>query len=87
MNIVKKIILGFSILAITILVVGIGGITGINKINQQLQVVSEDSIPKLVGSYQQILSLNNANQALLQFLNSGAEDFQTHIDSFDQSYE
>jgi len=74
-------------LAITILVVGIGGITGINKINQQLQVVSEDSIPKLVGSYQQILSLNNANQALLQFLNSGAEDFQTHIDSFDQSYE
>ena len=56
MNIVKKIILGFSILAITILVVGIGGITGINKINQQLQVVSEDSIPKLVGSYQQILS-------------------------------
>ncbi len=74
-------------MAITILVVGIGGITGINKINQQLQVVSEDSIPKLVGSYQQILSLNNANQALLQFLNSGAEDFQTHIDSFDQSYE
>jgi len=87
MNIVKKIILGFSILAITILVVGIGGITGINKINQQLQAVSEDSIPKLVGSYQQILSLNNANQALLKFLNSGAEDFQTHIESFDQSYE
>jgi len=87
MNIVKKIILGFGILAITILVVGIGGITGISNINQQLHVVSQDSIPKLVGSYQQILSLNNANQALLKFLNSTAESFQKHIDSFDQNYE
>jgi methyl-accepting chemotaxis protein len=83
MNISNKIIMGFSVLAITILIVGAGGIFGIGGINKQLHIISDESVPQLTGSYQQTLALNQANQSLLKFLNSRPEDFQTHLSAFD----
>ncbi|SIS43655.1 methyl-accepting chemotaxis protein [Neptunomonas antarctica] len=83
MNISNKIIMGFSVLAITILIVGAGGIFGIGGINKQLHIISDESVPQLTGSYQQTLALNQANQSLLKFLNSRPENFQTHLNAFD----
>ncbi len=86
MNISKKIILGFAVLAITILIVGTGGIQGISEINKQLHVVSNQSIPQLTGSYQQTLALNQANQSLLKYLNSREDNFQIHSENFEKQY-
>lgn len=86
MNISKKLILGFGILALTILIVGVGGIIGTSEINKQLHLVSDKSVPQLQGSYDQIIALNQANQSLLKFLSSPVSKFQTHIDAFEKSY-
>ncbi len=86
MKISKKLILGFGILALTIFMVGIGGIIGTNEINKQLHLVSDKSVPQLQGSYDQIVALNQANQSLLKFLSSPASKFQIHLDAFEASY-
>lgn len=86
MNISKKILIGFGVLAITILIIGTGGLFGINDINKQLHLISDESVPQLSGSYQQTLALNQANQSLLKFLNSREEKFQTHLTSFDRHF-
>lgn len=86
MNITQKILLGFAVLAITILIVGTGGILGIKDINKQLETVTNESVPQLTSSYQQTLSLNQANQSLLKYLNSGEENFQSHLDAFNKHF-
>ncbi|WP_051221364.1 HAMP domain-containing methyl-accepting chemotaxis protein [Neptunomonas japonica] len=86
MNISKKILMGFGVLAITILVIGTGGLFGINDINKQLHLISDESVPQLTSSYQQTLALNQANQSLLKFLNSREEKFQTHLKAFDRHF-
>lgn len=86
MNISKRILLAFAVLAITILIVGAGGILGIGDINKQLQIVSDKSVPRLTASYQQILTLNQANQSLLKFLRSREDQFTQHIEAFEQHY-
>lgn len=78
--------MGFGVLAITILVIGTGGIFGINDINKQLHLISDESVPHLTSSYQQTLALNQANQSLLKFLNSREEKFQTHLKAFDRHF-
>ncbi|MGY8870187.1 MAG: HAMP domain-containing methyl-accepting chemotaxis protein [Pseudomonadales bacterium] len=86
MKISKKILMGFGVLAITILIIGTGGLFGINDINKQLHLISDESVPQLTGSYQQTLALNQANQSLLKFLNSREEKFQTHLKAFDRHF-
>ncbi len=83
MNISKKILMGFSVLAITILIIGTGGLFGISDINKQLHLISDESVPRLSSSYQQTLALNQANQSLLKFLNSREDKFQVHLKAFD----
>jgi methyl-accepting chemotaxis protein len=79
--------MGFGVLAITILIIGTGGLVGINDINKQLHSISDESVPQLTSSYQQTLALNQANQSLLKFLNSREDKFQTHLTSFDQHFD
>lgn len=83
MNISKKILMGFSVLAVTILIIGTGGLLGISDINKQLHLISDESVPRLSSSYQQTLALNQANQSLLKFLNSREDQFQIHLKAFD----
>jgi methyl-accepting chemotaxis protein len=87
MNTAKKISLGFGVLAVTIIVIGFGGLKGISNIKDQMSVVSHETIPELSASYQQIIALQSANAALLKFLSSEPAQFQEHIDAFEQSFE
>ncbi len=78
--------MGFGVLAVTILIIGTGGLFGINDINKQLHLISDESVPQLTGSYQQTLALNQANQSLLKFLNSREDKFQVHLKAFDRHF-
>lgn len=86
MKISQKILASFAILTLTILIVGIGGIVGIGDINKQLRVVTDDSVPKLMDSYQQIVRINQANQALLKLLNNPLDKFDEYAESFNGHY-
>lgn len=86
MKISHKILASFAILTLTILIVGIGGIVGIGDINKQLRVVTDDSVPKLMDSYHEIVRINQANQSLLKLLNSPLDKFDEYAESFNGHY-
>lgn len=63
-----KITLGFSFLVLSILVVGGGGLWGAATISQSLDQISRQSLPTVTGSLKQMISLQQANLALLNVL-------------------
>ena len=63
-----KITLGFSFLVLSILVVGGGGLWGAATIGQSLDQITRQSLPTVTGSLKQMISLQQANLALLNVL-------------------
>lgn len=64
LKLTHKITLGFAALVISILVVGGGGLVGNSNIYQKLNHITEDTLPILVGSFNQMIELQQANQNL-----------------------
>ena len=65
-----KTIAGFVLLAIVIIVVGTGGLKGIDDLNQQVQKITDKNIPQLSARFEQSLKISQANEALLVYLQS-----------------
>lgn len=88
-----KTLAGFVLLALSILVVGGGGLRSISELNLQVQKVTDSDIPELVTRFNQSLNISLANEALLIFL--GTEDekllqkelavFESRFSQFQQS--
>jgi len=97
-----KIALGFAFLVFSILLVGVGGLWGAQNISQSLNQVSGQSLPTVVGSLKQMITLQHANQSLLRFMSSDSdaatrqkekakfnqliEDFSTQLSGLAESY-
>lgn len=86
-----KIALGFAFLVLSILLVGAGGLWGANNISQSLNQVSGQSLPTVVGSLKQMITLQQANQSLLRFMSPSSDankrkqeqaQFEQQLDSF-----
>ncbi|MBY4677523.1 methyl-accepting chemotaxis protein [Marinobacterium arenosum] len=68
LTVIRKITLGFLTLVLFILVVGGGGLLGNDSINRRLHHVTDTAMPLLVGSFDQMIELQQANQALFSAL-------------------
>lgn len=68
LSITQKIGLGFATMVLFIIVVGAGGLYGNNNIVGRLYHVTDDALPTLSGSFKQMISLQEANQALYNAL-------------------
>lgn len=64
LKLTHKITLGFAALVASILIVGGGGLVGNSNIYQKLNHITEDTLPILVGSFNQMIELQQANQTL-----------------------
>ncbi|MGB1237503.1 MAG: methyl-accepting chemotaxis protein [Pseudomonadales bacterium] len=72
-----KTICGFALLAISIVIVGGGGLRSIDELNQQVQRVTDSDIPELVTRFNQSLNISLANVALLTYLQSSDSEQMT----------
>ncbi|MEH6445229.1 MAG: methyl-accepting chemotaxis protein [Oceanospirillaceae bacterium] len=88
-----KTLAGFILLALSILVVGSGGLRSISELNHQVQKVTDSDIPELVTRFNQSLNISLANEALLIFLGTDDEKllqkelsvFESRFSQFQQS--
>ncbi|WP_299182811.1 methyl-accepting chemotaxis protein [uncultured Neptuniibacter sp.] len=78
LNLTHKITLGFAALVVSILIVGGGGLVGNSNIYERLNHITEDTLPILVGSFNQMIELQQANQSLYSTL---AEEESDKIES------
>ena len=67
-KVTHKIALGFTLLVLFIMVVGGGGLWGTDQINRKLHDITDRSLPTAIGSFNQMIALQSANIALLNFL-------------------
>lgn len=92
LNVTSKITLGFLAMVLFIVVVGGGGVLGNASIYQRLNYISDEALPILVGSFNQMFELQQANEALFSALAYESEDeiaaerkvFESRLASFDQ---
>ena len=68
LSVTQKIALGFATLVISLLVIVTGAVYGINNISSSLSQISQRSVPNLNGGFTQMISLQEANQALYSTL-------------------
>ncbi len=88
LNISQKISLGFLTLVFFILVVGAGGLIGNQAIYQNLNQVTQRTLPILEGSFNQMIALQDANQSLLSALiEQQAETIEQNEQVFTQQIE
>ena len=77
LSVTQKIALGFTLLVLSIMVVGGGGLWGSAHINQRLHQITERSIPLGDASSRQLSALQQAGIALLKLLaDRNADDSQ-----------
>jgi len=87
-SVAMKTLSGFALLAITIVIVGAGGLAGISELKQQVQKISEKNLPELVTSFNQSLLIGQSNQALLIYLQSVDDETKTlKLSEFESSYQ
>lgn len=67
-NVTHKFIVGFALMVVFIIVVGAGGLYASRTIVNQFDNVTEDVIPSLTGSLQQMVNLQEANRDLFAAL-------------------
>ncbi|WP_372830750.1 methyl-accepting chemotaxis protein [Pontibacterium sp.] len=92
LSITQKIALGFAIMVLFIAVVGSGGLLSNNNIYAKLNNVTEDALPTLSASFEQLVNLQEANQALFKALaqqnakdlNDQRKVFETEVKRFNQ---
>ncbi|WP_299197335.1 methyl-accepting chemotaxis protein [uncultured Amphritea sp.] len=68
LNITHKLITGFVLMVIFIIVVGAGGLLGSRTISNHFFTVSDNVIPSLSGSFQQLVYLEEVNSELFAAL-------------------
>lgn len=68
LNITHKMIVGFTLMVVFIVVVGIGGLAAIHLMSQQFQNVSQNVVPSLTGSQRQLTQLEQTNRELFASL-------------------
>jgi len=68
LNITHKLIAGFSLMVLFIIVVGVGGLIGSKTISNHFFNVSDNVIPSLSGSFQQQIYLEEVNSELFAAL-------------------
>lgn len=82
-----KTLAGFVLLAIVIVIVGIGGLSSINELNHQVQNVIDSNIPELSLRFNQSLSISQANEALLIYLQSDEEEqMLQQVETFEDKF-
>jgi methyl-accepting chemotaxis protein len=82
-----KTLAGFVLLAIVIVIVGVGGLNSIDELNHQVQKVTDRDIPELSLRFNQSLSLSQANEALLTYLQSDKEaQMQRQVENFEDKF-
>lgn len=87
LSIAVKTIAGFVLLAIMILIVGIGGLKSIDGLNRQVQQVTDKNIPELSARFNQNLRISQANEALLLYLLTEEETaMQRHVGNFEARF-
>jgi len=64
LNVTHKLTIGFALMVLFIIVVGMGGLLASRTISDHLFKVSDDVIPSLSGSFQQMIYLEEVNSAL-----------------------
>ena len=92
LSITQKIALGFAVMVLFIAVVGSGGLLSNNNIYAKLNNVTEDALPTLSASFEQLVNLQEANQALFKALaqqnakdlNDQRKVFETEVKRFNQ---
>lgn len=92
LSITQKIALGFAVMVLFIAVVGSGGLLSNNNIYAKLNNVTEDALPTLSASFEQLVNLQEANQALFKALaqqnakdlNDQRKIFETEVKRFNQ---
>lgn len=84
-KITHKITLGFLAMVLVILIVAAGGLVGNNAIYKRLSHVTDDTLPVLIGSFNQMIKLQQANQSLSSTLVSNEQDaIKVEKQRFDQ---
>jgi len=87
-SVAMKTLSGFALLAISIVIVGAGGLGGISELKQQVQKISEQNLPELVTSFNQSLLIGQSNQALLIYLQSSDKATkQLQLSEFEKNYQ
>jgi methyl-accepting chemotaxis protein len=82
-----KTLTGFVLLAIVIVIVGVGGLSSIHDLNQEVQKITDRDIPELSLRFNQSLSISQANEALLIYLQSDDEkQMQQQVESFENKF-
>lgn len=74
LSVTLKVTLGFSLMVVFILVVGVGGLVSNNTINKSINYITDDSVPILVESFDQLSVLQQANESLFRALSSDNQD-------------
>jgi methyl-accepting chemotaxis protein len=82
-----KTLAGFVLLAFVIVIVGVGGLSSINELNQKVQKITDSDIPELSLRFNQSLSISQANQALLIYLQADEEDnMKSQVEIFEDKF-
>lgn len=68
LSITQKIALGFAAMVLFIVIVGAGGLLGNGNIYARLSNVTDEALPTLSASFEQMVKLQTANQALYSAL-------------------
>lgn len=95
LSITQKITVGFAALVIFMAVIAFGASYGINNISAGMQRITEQSVPTLKGGFQQMINLQEANQALYSALSQDTVEgldnqnlvFETRIQAFNEALE
>ncbi|MDO6565336.1 methyl-accepting chemotaxis protein, partial [Amphritea sp. 1_MG-2023] len=90
LNITHKMILGFALMVVFIIVVGVGGFNAIQLISHKFQKVTQDVVPSLTDGLRQLVRLEEANNELfaalsqrqVRELNEQRESFDQQLNSF-----
>ena len=91
-NVTHKFIIGFALMVVFIVVVGAGGLYASRTVTSQFEHVTEDVVPSLTGSLQQMVNLQEANRDLfaalsqnqVRELNKQRKAFQARVKRFQE---
>ena len=82
-----KTLAGFVLLAFVIVIVGVGGLNSINELNQQVQKITDSDMPELSLRFNQSLSISQANEALLIYLQADEEEqMKSQVEIFEDKF-
>ncbi|MBQ0757874.1 MAG: HAMP domain-containing protein [Amphritea sp.] len=85
LNITHKMIVGFALMVVFIIVVGAGGFSVIQLISQKFENVTQNVVPSLTDGLRQLVRLEDANQELFAALSQRqVRELNLQRKSFDQ---